>query len=88
MNYELGFSCTVQMLCLIMCNQIPDGDGQDRILCTLREFRDNGTCHNCKNYSNWRCDDGWCIEKSKVKDGYPDCPFDSSDEPYGKCIII
>ena len=45
-------------------------------------------CRNCTNHSQWRCDSGWCISKTKVRDGVPNCPNDLSDESYGKPWFI
>ena len=41
---------------------------------------DVSTCHACPSQSDWRCNDGRCINATLHKNGVPDC-LDSSDEP-------
>ena len=53
--------------------------GYESIVCTLPEFLETGECRNCTDPARWRCDNGWCVSRSKVRDGVPDC-LDGSDE--------
>ena len=39
-------------------------------------------CRTPEGYEGWRCDDGFCIENSRVCDSQKDCP-DGSDENTG-----
>ena len=52
-------------------------------MCTLPKFKQQEKCRDCENHSQWRCDSGWCINRTKVGDGVPDCPIDMSDEKLG-----
>ena len=51
-------------------------------LCSLPKF-EPPHCRKCENYSQERCDSGWCIDKTKFNDGVADC-LDLSDEEFGK----
>ena len=51
-------------------------------LCSLPKFK-TPHCRKCENYSQERCDSGWCIDKAKFNDGVADC-LDLSDEEFGK----
>ena len=59
-------------------------DGEMKTICTLPKFQIQGSCRECENHSQWRCDSGWCINGTKKGDGVPDCPIDMSDENLGK----
>ena len=63
-------------------------EGETKTICTLPEYEQTNMCRNCTNPLHWRCDSGWCISKTKVRDGVPDCPNDFSDESYGKGELI
>ena len=39
-------------------------------------------CRTPEGYAGWRCNDGFCIEKSLLCDSQKDCP-DGSDEKEG-----
>ena len=56
----------------------------DTSICTLPQFVDN--CRQCDDANHWRCNDGWCIEKSRINDGVADC-LDRSDEDSGTPIL-
>ena len=45
----------------------------------VSELELSARCRECETTGKWRCDNGWCIPRSKLYDGIPDCP-DSSDE--------
>ena len=62
----------------------------DTVICTLPQYlphsENNETglkasysCRNCSEPSEWRCDNGFCIKRDKLRDGIPDCD-DGSDE--------
>ena len=51
-------------------------------LCSLPKFKPPN-CRKCENFSQERCDSGWCIDKTKFNDGVADC-LDLSDEEFGK----
>ena len=53
----------------------------DSTICTLPEFQDSD-CRRCQDENHWRCNDGWCIEKTRLNDGVADCS-DRSDEESG-----
>ena len=48
------------------------------IVCTLSQFLFKN-CRKCENPSQWRCNDGGCIDKTKINNGIVDC-LDGSDE--------
>ena len=56
----------------------------DSTVCTLPKFNEDlADCHQCdSDPSQWRCNDGWCIDKIRVNDGQADCE-DRSDEESG-----
>ena len=56
----------------------------DTSICTLPEFVDN--CRNCADPNQWRCNDGWCIDASRINDGVADC-LDRSDEDSGTPML-
>ena len=55
-------------------------------LCSLPKF-EPPNCRKCENYSQERCDSGWCIDKTKFNDGVADC-LDLSDEEFGKSYFF
>ena len=60
-----------------------DNDG-DTGVCTLEHLATSGdlaTCRQCADPGEWRCDDGWCINSTMVRNGVPDC-WDGSDEDW------
>ena len=56
----------------------------DEKICTLEHLANSGEeaqCRQCPDHPPgfWRCNDGWCINSTLVRNGYPDCR-DGSDE--------
>ena len=61
----------------------------DSDVCTLPKFNlkhNTSMCRNCEEPNKWRCDNGYCIDSEKHRDGIPDCE-DGSDEKPSKLII-
>ena len=51
-------------------------------LCTLPQLADSGSieeCRRCEEPDQWRCNNGWCIDKKNLRNGRQDCQ-DGSDE--------
>ena len=38
-------------------------------------------CRSCKDSDHWRCNNGWCITRSKKGDGIRDCEDGSDERP-------
>ena len=63
-------------------------------VCTLDHLADTGAeeeCRQCVDHHQWRCDNGWCINKTLVRNGVYDCE-DGSDEDWdlsvGWCYLL
>ena len=51
-------------------------------LCTLPRLAHSGSideCRRCEEPGHWRCNNGWCINNTNLRNGREDCP-DGSDE--------
>ena len=51
-------------------------------LCTLPRLADSGSieeCRRCEEPDHWRCNNGWCINRTNLRNGRQDCQ-DGSDE--------
>ena len=63
---------------------VSEGEGGGQTVCTLDHLAasgDEAQCRGCPDHQPgfWRCNDGWCINSTLVRNGYPDCG-DGSDE--------
>ncbi len=65
------------------CHVTP-GVESGHTICTLEHLSasgDEAQCRRCPDHPPgfWRCNDGWCINSTLVRNGFPDCR-DGSDE--------
>ena len=56
--------------------------GQPDNVCHEEGVEPSTDCRTPEGYAGWRCNDGFCIEKSRLCDSQKDCP-DGSDEKEG-----
>ena len=56
--------------------------GQPDNICHEEGVEPSTDCRTPEGYAGWRCNDGFCIEKSRLCDSQKDCP-DESDEKEG-----
>ena len=58
-------------------------NGEINTICTRPEFKNHNICRSCENSRKWRCDSGWCIDKTELRNGIANCG-DLSDEEFSK----